>query len=370
LLTALLLMAASAAPAKTTAFPAPAGTGGRTLDIYTSTDLWAMRPLIEDFQQLRPRLGIRYHQLTTQAMYRGFLAAARHDNVQADLLISSAMDLQTKLANDGYAQAFYPENSDWLPTWAHWRHRVFGFTFEPAVIAYDPRRLSADEVPRTRYDLIALLRDQPERFRGRVGSYDIRSSGVGYLLATQDALQSSTYGRLIESFGRIRVQPACCTLDVFKAVENGDLLIGYNLLGSYLRAQIAAGSPLRMVLPKDYTLVLSRTALIPEQAPDPRLGGLFLDYLLSLRGQRVVARQSYLFALHPALHGPGTANNLRARADGPLRPIRLGPALLVYLDPMKRARFLDEWRASVNPVTPMPASAATAAGQPIRPKPR
>src|SRR5699024_1197272 len=91
----LLLLAATATAAKTTAFPAPAGGSGHMLDIYSSTDLWAMRPLIEDFQKLRPRLGIRYHQLTTQAMYRGFLAAAERNEVQADLLISSAMDLQT-----------------------------------------------------------------------------------------------------------------------------------------------------------------------------------------------------------------------------------------------------------------------------------
>lgn len=348
ILLAILCLAATVVSAQqTTAFPAPSGTSTDTLDIYSSTDLWAMQPLVTDFQALYPRLRVRYHQLTTQALYHQALIAAQNNTVQADLLISSAMDLQTKLANDGYAQAVYPDNGGWLPNWAHWRHRVFGFTFEPAVIVYDPRRLSEEEVPNTRYELIALLRQQPQRFRGRIGTYDIRGSGVGYLLATQDALQSSTYGRLIESFGRTRVQTSCCTLNVFKAIEQGHLLLGYNLLGSYVHAQIAAGSPLRVVLPKDYTLILSRTALIPAAAPDPELGSLFLNYLLSLRGQRTLARESFMFALHPAVDGLGTANWLRAQADGPLRPIRLGPALLVYLDPAKKSRFLESWRASV-----------------------
>lgn len=91
---------------------------------------------------------------------------------------------------------------------------------------------------------------------------------------------------------------------------------------------------------------------MPEQAPEPALGGLFLNNLLSLRGQRVVAHKSYLFALHPALHGPGTANHSRARARGPLRPIRLGPGLLVYLDPMKKRRFLAQWHTSVTAPSP------------------
>src|SRR5699024_8882187 len=134
--------ALAAEPAHITNFPAPVGTQQPPLDIYGSTDLWAMRPLINDFHRQYPRIDVRYHLLTTQDMYRNFLDAANTGTVQADLMISSAMDLQTKLANDGYARPVYPANGSWLPSWAHWRHRVFGFTFEPAVMVYDPRRLN------------------------------------------------------------------------------------------------------------------------------------------------------------------------------------------------------------------------------------
>jgi hypothetical protein len=37
-----------------------------------------------------------------------------------------------------------------------------------------------------------------------------------------------------------------------------------------------------------------------------------------------------------------------ARAPRPTHPIGLGPPLLVYLDPLKRSRFLANWSASIH----------------------
>ncbi len=342
---ALALLAVSAV-ARTTTFPATQPSAP-TVTIYGSTDTWAMRPVIADFQQAHPDVAVRYVELVANVLDRRFRDEVARGADTADLLISSAMDLQAKLVNDGYARPHRSAQTEWLPQWARWRDRAFGFTFEPAVIVYDPDRLAPEEVPHNRFDLIRLLRESPARFRGRVGTYDIVDSGVGYLFASQDSLQASTYGRLIESFGRTRVQLACCTLDLFQAIERGELLIGYNLLGSYARARIEAGSSLRMILPEDYTLVLARVAVVPKAAVRSELAERFLDYLLSVRGQSVLAQKSSLYAIHPAVTGDGSADALRRRASGPLRPIGLGPGLMVYLDQMKRERFLAEWRASV-----------------------
>src|SRR5699024_3871074 len=68
--------ALAAEPAHITNSRAPVGTQQPPLDIYGSTDLWAMRPLINDFHRQYPRIDVRYHLLTTQDMYRNFLDAA------------------------------------------------------------------------------------------------------------------------------------------------------------------------------------------------------------------------------------------------------------------------------------------------------
>jgi ABC-type Fe3+ transport system substrate-binding protein len=343
---ALLALASRADGAERTHFPAP-GEERSQLVVFSVTDLIVIHPLLANFQSLNPGVAIDYVEFLTNEVYETVVGAGAWQGLRPDLIISSAMDLQAKLVNDGFAQSYRSSETDELPAWANWRNQAFGFTFEPAVMVYDPKRLPAADVPLTRFDLVRLLREKSEVYDGRIGTYDIAESGIGYLFATQDAMQAHTFGRIIEGFGRNAVRLACCTSDLLDAIEEGRILIGYNLLGSYTKLRIENGASLAMVLPKDYTLVMSRVAFIHRDAPHTRVARAFLDHLLSRKGQEVLARQAHLYAIHPDLDGPSTAAELRQKADGPLRPITVGPGLLVYLDKLKRNRFLDEWRGSV-----------------------
>lgn len=353
LLAAGLLIVPSPARAAETLFPA-LQTETAQLVLFSTTDLVAMRPIIETYQRQHPDVTVHYFELLTTEVYDLIRRNEGLDGLRPDVVISTAMDMQFKLVNDGYALRHESPQTARIPEWAKWRNEAFGFTFEPAVIVYNPKVLPPEDVPSTRFDLIRLLREKADMFRGKVVSYDIAKSGVGYLFATQDALQAHTYGRLLESFGRISVRLANTTGAMLDAIERGDALIGYNLLGSYTRLRIVRGAPLAMVLPSDYTLVMSRIAFIHRDAPDKETARSFLNYLLSRSGQEVLARESHLYAIHPELSGPATAAELRKAADGPLRPIRLGTGLLVYLDKLKRRRFLFDWRSSV--ASPPPAA--------------
>ncbi len=346
-LTSLVSMSASGSM---TPFPGPEQTVASEpsqLNIRGTTDTWIMTPLIEDFQQLNPDVTIHYEELTSAVLHQRFLEEVANNRATPDLLISSAMDLQTQLVNNGYAQAHEPNDAAWLPAWAQWQNRAFGFTAEPAVIVYNPQLINPSEVPRTRFQLLDALRGSTHQFSGRIATYDVESSGVGYLFATQDSRQSGTFGRLMEAFGRSNVQLGCCTAPMIESIAKGEYLIGYNLLGSYARALIEDGLDVEMVLPEDYTLVLSRVALIPRTAAEPHLAGEFIDYLLSKRGQQKLSDLGGIYAIHPAATGNGTLKALQEKAKGPLQPIRLGPGLLVYLDAMKRERFLNEWSDSM-----------------------
>jgi ABC-type Fe3+ transport system substrate-binding protein len=73
----------------------------------------------------------------------------------------------------------------------------------------------------------------------------------------------------------------CCTAELLSRIESGELLIGYNLIGSYAYGRYKAGAPIGIVTPRDCTLVLSRTAMIPATAGQPDLGKRFLDYCRS-----------------------------------------------------------------------------------------
>lgn len=319
----------------------------RSLRIHSATDLDAMRPIVEAFRIRHPDVAVTFVDMNTNDLYDAARAAADGQGEPGDLMISSSMDLQVKLANDGLAARHVTPIAASLPDWARWRDQVFAFTYEPAVIVYNPRLVSAEEAPRTRFDLVRLLREEPERFRERVVTYDIVDSGVGYLLASQDAAQPGAFANLIESFGRVDADVVCCTSIMLDGIAAGRWTFGYNLLGSYAQEAIERGANLEIVLPADVTLAVSRTALVSAQARNPRDAALFLDFLISIEGQTVLADVSRMFAVHPAILGPRSTTGLEARLAGPLRPIRLTPALLAYLDAQKKPRFLAEWSALI-----------------------
>ena len=326
-------------------FPAPSGGDHRRLLIHSATDLAQMRPLIKAFQVLHPDITIDYVDMNTNAVFAEMTAAEAAGEPTADLLLSSAMDLQVKLVNDGLAATHATPVGAELPAWARWRNQLFAFTYEPAVIVYNRELVPQADVPRNRFDLIQTLRRDPERYRGRVTTYDILGSGVGYLLATQDGLQSGTFSTLIASLAAAEVDLRCCTNQMLHDIARGRYLIGYNLLGSYAQNALASGAAIGVVMPQDVTLALSRTALISARAVNPEEAHLFLDFLISRAGQSVLAERSNMLAVHPAISGSLGPDG----QTGPLRQIQLSPSLLVHLDDHKRRRFLNDWLAVLTP---------------------
>jgi len=333
-----------ALPAAGREYPARSAPQG-TLTLYSTLDTTVFEPIVVDFQRLHPGIGVRYENLDAMPQYERFVREADAGTGNADVLISTAMDLQAKLVNDGYAAKHVSLSAKALPSWARWRDEAFGFTFEPAVMVFNRAAMKGRRVPQTRAELIDEIRRDPEFWRGRIGTYDISRSSVGYLLASQDVRHSSEFGALVEAFGDIGLQVEEHSATLLERIGSGELVAGYNLLGSYARAMPGSGEKLLLVYPRDHTLVVARTAIVARNAPNPELAHVFLDYLLSDRGQRVMATQTGLPPIRKELDGIYERLGVDESQVGVLRPIALGPGLLVYLDRQKRKQMLDSWRA-------------------------
>jgi iron(III) transport system substrate-binding protein len=341
----LLSLSANRSEADDHAFPATAA-NPRKLVIASTTDLGIIRPVIEAYQLEHPDVEILYREMTTIALYARSGTACGNGDFYGDLVISSAMDLQVKLVNDGCAAPVESTILDGLPDYARWRNELFGLTFEPAVIVYNRRLIALSEAPRDHFDLLDLLR-QPERFTGRIGTYDIEQSGLGYLYATLDARQSSTWGRLIEAMGRNRVQLFCCTSEILDRVADGRLTFGYNVLGSYALAEAADKPDLAIVLPSDYTLVLTRAAFTPKTARNHADAVAFLDFTQVEKGRRILSDKARLFSPIDGMDELFKQPGVPADARQSLRPVALSPALMTGLDTMKRRLFLKQWQESL-----------------------
>lgn len=314
-------------------FPA-SGPPVATLSVLSTTDTAILGPMIAAFQTRNPGVAVRYTVAGSQEVY----AAIADEGLPFDLVISSAMDLQMKIANDGLAAPVRSAATETLPDWAHWQDRLHAFAQETVVLIASRRGLDGLALPQTRRDLIEILRDNPERFRGRIGTYDPRLSGAGYLFATQDTRQSDSYWRLAEVTGGLAPRLYTSSIDMITDLQDGRLILAYNVLGSYAGPRLAEDPDAEVIALQDYTLTLLRTALVPGNAARPDLGAAFLDFLLGPEGRALMRDKAGLPPIDEA-----------ALAQAPhLRPMRLDPGLLVFLDRMKRAEFLVEWAATLN----------------------
>lgn len=347
LLPMLLLVLVAAQPAAAQPVPVPEATahyGGpratTTLLVRGTTDVDLFAPLFQAFVDANPEIAVHYEQWSSNALSDNAATSCRGAAPAADLLVSSSVDQQVRIVNDGCAQPHHSAAVSALPPARNWRDELFGVTEEPAVIVYNRDRVPAAEVPRSRFDLIDLLRPADSPYVGRVATYDIEASGLGYLFAFFDSEQAATFGSLIEAFAHSHSVATCCSTEIIDAVAEGRFLIAYNVLGSYAVARAGKDRRIGVVTPADYTLVLSRAAMIPKAAPNPVAAGFLVDFMLSEPGRAALA------AKHLLLEPGGGAVEPSPDDDALFRPIPLSPTLLVGLDRQKRAAFLARWRST------------------------
>lgn len=315
----------------------------RALVVYSTINGDDVADLLKEFRAANPSVRLQYRELSSTALYRRFVEETRAGKPSADLLWSAAMDLQTKLVNDGYAQAYASPEKPYLPQWAVWKNQAYGVTAEPIVFAYNRRLVPAADVPRTHGDFIRLLRAKRAFYRGRTATYDPVRSSVGYLYMSQDLQLNRDTSALMKELGQTRISLFESSSAMLDALSSGRQLLAYNVIGSYALERQAQDRSIGVVMPTDYTLVTSRIALIAREARHPNAAKLFLDFLLSRRGQFLLSRRF----ITPARDD--VPSHVGARAPASVaRAVRIGPALIANLDQIKRRHFAAEWAAALS----------------------
>lgn len=313
------------------------------LVVYGATDSKAAQPLVRDFSALYPGITVEYNDMNSTEVYNRFISEMAAGGNTADVMWSSAMDLQMRLASDGHALKYKSVEASKIPGWAVWDDQAYGTTFEPAAIVYNKRLVDARQVPQTHADFVKLI--QQPKFKDKVTTYDIEKSGVGFMFMTQDAKEYPKFLELENAFGEARVRVQSSTGTMMERISSGENLIGYNVLGSYALVRARTDPSIGVQLPKDYTLVMSRVVFINKAAKNVNAAKLWLDYMLSQRGQTVIANDSKLYAIRSDVTGETTSSDLvRQVGQEKIKPVPVHPILLQFLGPQKRMAFLKQWK--------------------------
>ncbi len=312
--------------------------------IYATTDTKAVEPLLKDFEALYG-IKVEYNDLNSTELYNRFISEAAAGGGTGDVTWSSAMDLQVKLASDGYALTYKSPEAKHIPAWANWKDQAFGTTYEPIAIVYNKRLVPQSEVPKSHAELHKSLLNP--KFKGKVVSYDPERSGIGFMLLTQDLKHNKEFWDLSKDFGNAGLKVYTSTGAMMEKISSGEALFGYNMIGSYAFMKSKKDPSIGYVYPSDYSLVMSRVMFISNKAKNPNAAKLWLDYTLSARGQQIISDKADLFSIRGDIKGETTMAGLSKQLGAGARTIPIGKETIEYLDQKKRLDFLKKWQQAL-----------------------
>ncbi|RVH31744.1 ABC transporter substrate-binding protein [Sinorhizobium meliloti] len=316
-----------------------------TVSVYTSTDAAQSQKLQDGFTK-RYGIKIAYNDLGTNGTYNQVISEAAAGQTTADVVWSSAMDLQMTLVQDGYASEYASPEAGKLPSWANFKNMLYATTVEPIGMIYNTKALSEDKLPKTYADLITFLKDNKSMLQGKVATFDPEKSGSGFLHHSNDARNRNDFWDLAKAMGEDGAKIYSSSGGMKETVVSGENIIAINIIGSYALDWVKESPNLGVHFASDYTPAFSRLALITKDAPHSNAAKLFVDYMLSGEGQSLLA-EGGLPSVREDVSAGINIKTLNERVGGGLKPIAVDEGVLEYMDQMKRVQFLNDWKEAL-----------------------
>lgn len=313
--------------------------------LYSTTDIKFAKPVVDDFKTLYPKIDIEYNDMNSTELYSRYISEQASGGTSADVVWSSDMSGAMKLAKS-YAAAYKTPDIAALPANLIWDEKAYGTTYEPIVFIYNTRLIKKDEMAHTHGELAKLISGDADRFRSKVTTYDVEKSGVGFMLAVADDQDDPNYFKDLAEIAKGGLVLQTSTGTMMERVSSGENLIGYNIIGSYADDRAKKDPSIGIAIPTDYTKVISRISFISEKAAHPNASKVWLDYLLSKRGQTVMADKAGLASVREDVEG-NSLGTLKKQLGDALRPIPVSLALLDNLQQDKRLAFIQKWREAI-----------------------
>jgi iron(III) transport system substrate-binding protein len=295
----------------------------RRLVLLSAAERRYCEPLLVAFAARHPDIEVEFVFGISTALHARYLAEVAAGGPTADLIWSSAMDLQMGLVLGGHAQAhgLRPD----LPRGASFRDLAVSTTSEPlATLLRGPVAPAGSPA-----EISALLRADPARFHGGVVLPDIEANGLGFLAMLQWSLEAEGFDTLLDALAAAAPMPVGSAVALLDRMGQGASL-ALHVLGAYARRAVAADATLAIAPSAAPPQAVARVAFIPARAADAAAAATFLGFLVSPEGQAALGRAG----LFP-ITAPGPA------------PIPIDAGFEALLDADMRARLLARWRAAM-----------------------
>lgn len=276
--------------------------------VYVSVDQAVAEPLLERFTE---STGMRVRPLfdTEATKTTGLANRIRReaDRPRADVFWSSEPFAVHQLAEEGRLESIAPDVWEAHPeAWRDPQERWIAFAARGRVLAYDPKRLSASDLPTSWMDVAS------PRWASQVAIADPRFGTTrGHLGALRAGWGAGPFTAWVGAMGanEVKVLPGgnAATVD---AVVRGEVLIGLTDTDD-VRAAIARGASVAAVMldhdpersDRGGTLVIPNSAGVVAGTSRSREANAFLRFLASVEVERLLqdSTSGNLPIVHPEI---------------------------------------------------------------------
>ncbi len=276
----------------------------REVVVYVSADQQFAEPILREFEtRTGIKVSARYDtELTkTTGLVTRLRDEAASGRPQADVFWSSEVFNTIALAEEGLLEVTNAQ-LDFEPQWGSATEGWYGFAPRPRVLAYDPRRVSEDELPQLWLDLAH------PRFSGRLAMADPAAGTTGGHVAAWFVIYGDMMARdFLEQLAEQGVRMVGGNSLAVRRLVDGEVDFAMTDADDVYAAQ-RNGAQIEMIYPRHTDLPGGGTLLIPNTAarvkggPNGDAADALIAYLVSADVERaLVQSDSHNTPTHPAV---------------------------------------------------------------------
>ena len=253
-----------------------------------------VRPLKQAFEKEYPFLQVEFFRGNSERIAQRVLAEYQAKRYDVDIISGSAATTMVKQA--GYMQRFHSPHLAEYPAELKDAKGFWGTTnVYFMTLGYNTRSVKAGEAPKTYEDLLH------PRWKGQMIWSTSTGSGapqfIGNILLTMGEEKGKAYVQKLKQ--QNIAKSTASARQILDLVIAGEYPLAIQIFNHHAYISKQAGAPVEWQPLEPVTATINTVGLV-KNAPRPHAAMLFLDFLLSKRGQKVVQLSNYLPS-HPEM---------------------------------------------------------------------
>jgi iron(III) transport system substrate-binding protein len=321
---------AAAAAADWPATEAAAKKAGK-LTLYHNLPPPGDEGVVAAFEAAHPGIRVETVRLGSSALIQRFEAETAAGKCPADALMILYDEAENRWIDNGWVQEWTPPEAAAYPPEFRHRDRLYTIQLFREAIVYNTARIKPADAPKGFADLF------DPKWKGKVGlNPPWRSVAVQGVVAFWEKHLGIT--NVAQRLKDNDVRFFSGSAGVMQAVVRGDVWIA-SLIDPAVIAALADGAPIAAVYPESGTPAAPANIFVPAKAPSVAAGKVFINWLLSEKGQTALQDSAGSPAARPGIKPP------KFVPPNSALKITLSPTLLT---PDSQQAMLKEFRTVFN----------------------